>query len=395
MQIFALIMKKPLNLIRFVLAYILYLILIPIAFLVYGKKKAWVFCERGIDAKDNSMFMFKWVNKNHPEINSYYVISKKSPDYRKACLVGKTVKFHSLKHWLIYIASKVRLSTHLYSCAPNKFLGSYFLKYSKKSGVDVFLQHGITHNFQDCFFRKNNKADIVVCGAEPEYNYLLSEFDLGKEHLKLTGFPRYDSLINSVDDERFILIQPTWRSWLSNLSDDEFIKTNYFISWSSLLNNSKLSETLKAKNVVLKFNMHPSLIKYEHLFKTTLENVEIIKKCDDIQGLFNKASLLITDYSSILFDFAYLRKPTLYYQFDEEEFYSKQYKHGFFVIKEDGFGETTNNENDLVNLVMNYAHNNFVLKDIYLNRINKFFNFNDSNNCQRVYDEIVEKLCRN
>ena len=41
-----------------------------------GKKPVWLFSERGFDARDNAYHLFKWINANHPEIDSYYVISK-------------------------------------------------------------------------------------------------------------------------------------------------------------------------------------------------------------------------------------------------------------------------------------------------------------------------------
>ena len=49
-------------------------------------------------------------------------------------------------------------------------------------------------------------------------------------------------------------------------------------------------------------------------------------------------ALLVTDYSSVFFDVAFLRKPVVYYQFDEEEFRKYHYQKGYFDFRRDGFG---------------------------------------------------------
>ena len=382
-------MKKSSHLLEFIIAYIFYLIITPIGFIFYKRKKVWIFCERGDDAKDNSYYFYRWINKNHNEINSYFLIKKCSSDFEKIRSVGKYAYYGSLKHWLLYSASKVRITTHLYSCAPNKFLGSYFLKYSKKKGLDVFLQHGITHNFQDCFFRKNNRADLVICGAKPEYDYLLNNYDLGPEVLKFTGFPRYDTLENKNSDKKIILVQPTWRMWLANLSEEEFIESKYFKTWKSFLENEEIHNVLCETDTQLLFNIHPSLKKYGKLFVESCENIKIIDNSFDIQNLLNMSNLLITDYSSILFDFAYLKKPTIYYHFDSEDFYSKQYQHGFFNIVHDGFGDVCFNEQALVKCVTNCIRLGFKLDYVYKNRIELFFTDTEKTHCLKVYEEII------
>ena len=102
------------------------------------------------------------------------------------------------------------------------------------------------------------------------------------------------------------------------------------------------------------------------------------------QELFNNSSILITDYSSVAFDFAYNKKPVIYYQYGDDY----NFKNGYFNYESMGFGEIVDDESDLINMIENYLGNNCKMKDIYKKRVDNFYMFNDKNNCKRVYGAI-------
>ena len=78
------------------------------------------------------------------------------------------------------------------------------------------------------------------------------------------------------------------------------------------------------------------------------ENVKIISPQDVIYSeVFSKSKLFITDYSSTFFDFAYLKKPEIFFQFDKEEFYSEHYQKSDFVHEKDAFGDVVTTTKDL------------------------------------------------
>ena len=67
--------------------------------------------------------------------------------------------------------------------------------------------------------------------------------------------------------------------------------------------------------------------------------------------MIKKSALLITDFSSVFFDFGYMKKPIIYYQFDNELFRSNHYKEGYFSYERDGFGPVATKENDLISYI--------------------------------------------
>ena len=97
---------------------------------------------------------------------------------------------------------------------------------------------------------------------------------------------------------------------------------------------------------------------------------------------------MITDYSSVAFDFAYLHKPVIYYQYGDD--YHFNIDESYFNYETMGFGEIVKTEEELVDLIIGYMENDCKIKDEYYNRINDFFIFHDTNNCKRVYDRINE-----
>ena len=110
--------------------------------------------------------------------------------------------------------------------------------------------------------------------------------------------------------------------------------------------------------------------------------------------VYAKSNLVLTDYSSAVFDFAYLRKPVVYCQFDHELFFGGVHTltQGYFDCKMNGFGEVVYNLDDTINLIIDYVKNDCKMKDKYRERADQFFAFNDKENCQRVTYKIIELL---
>ena len=145
----------------------------------------------------------------------------------------------------------------------------------------------------------------------------------------------------------------------------------------------KLIETCEQYDYKIVFKPHPLVYKFIDLFDTN-EYVSIDNN-GTYQEIFRNSDLLITDYSSVAFDFSYMKKPVIYYQ------YAKDYnfKEGYFKYKTMGFGEVIEKEDELIELIEYYLKNNCEMKDMYRKRVDTFYKYNDQNNCKRVYDAIL------
>lgn len=385
-------MKRIYHFFLFIIQFLFYYLVTPIAFLLYAKKYPWIICERGNDARDNGYTFFKYLHDEQMQfINTYYLIDKKSVDYKKVCKLGKVVKYKSLKHWLLYRVAEVRMTTHLAAFAPGNYIGEYF-KTHKQKGVNVFLQHGITHNEFPSNYYEHNGSDLFICGAKPELEHISKECRYPDNNVVYTGFSRFDYL-HDLETKNQILIMPTWRSYLSKLTKEEFTKSLYFKSFDNLLKNRVINDLLENKGIKLYFYIHYDLQPYIDCFKGYGKNIVLADfNHYDVQTLLKESKLLITDYSSIFFDFAYMRKPLLYYQFDENDFYEKHYKRSYFDHRRDGFGKVIINEKELVNNIVENIDNNFLLEDCYKKRVDSFFPLCDKNNSRRIFNAIINKI---
>jgi CDP-glycerol glycerophosphotransferase (TagB/SpsB family) len=96
---------------------------------------------------------------------------------------------------------------------------------------------------------------------------------------------------------------------------------------------------------------------------------------------------MVTDYSGVQFDFAYQRKPIVYYHPNK---LPPHYKTGVFDYEKAGFGPVCKEENEIVEELCNYMKNNCKTEKKYIERANKFFYFNDYNNRERIYKACKE-----
>lgn len=358
-------------------------------------RNLWIVSERGNDARDNGYFFYKYLRKKHPEINAWYVIDSQSADFRKVSAIGPCVEYNSFKHFVIYAASELRISSSMWGGDLPRC--SYFYNIRKmmsKKRKFVFLKHGIIKDYlpQHCVF--SGKPDLYICGAKPEYEYVKAAFGHAEGVVQYTGLARFDNLHN-VKTKRQILIMPTFRRWLQKMTPEEVQKSEYVQVYNMLLHNAELQNKLEQNNLELIFYPHHVMQKYVDYFSTDCKNMTIAKFKDyDVQQLLIESKLLITDFSSVFFDFAYMDKPVLYYQFDRERYIKEHYDFtkGYFSYENDGFGKVVYDADNLVKEIISMIDQNFAVSETYQKRIDKFFPLKDEKNCDRIFDEIERVL---
>ena len=275
--------------------------------------------------------------------------------------------------------------------SPNAFVVYFFeivLKFRKKSRV--FLQHGITINDGPWLHFENTNYKLFITGCSYEDEYIKEKFNYPEGHVKLTGFARFDGLHNFEVDKNLLLIMPTWReeiNFKNAKKSFDFKNTKYYQYWSSLLNNPDFLNLIEKYNKKVIFYLHREFQQYVGEFSKISDRIIIGNSKEyDVQGLLKKANYLISDYSSVIFDFAYMRKFVGLYQFDEEDFRRAQYNPGFLDYHKSPLFKWTSNSSDLIKVL-----DDCFKKDDYqinMKYINEYFPFYDNHNCERIYHAI-------
>ncbi|MDY4186441.1 MAG: CDP-glycerol glycerophosphotransferase family protein [Candidatus Borkfalkiaceae bacterium] len=350
------------------------------------KKKSdyWVICERGVDARDNGYAFYKYLKKEHPEQIIYYIIDKKSADYKK--VAEDAVQYGSLKNYLIIANASKIISTHIGTFVPH--IGAKTTNLCRLNKKFYWLQHGIIKNSVGVNWY-DKPAKKVFCSTVTEYNFIKEKGEFPDSVLKCTGLARYDDLISPVAGKKQILVMPTWRSYI--LTEKKFLHSKYFEEWQKLLNDKRLSAFLENNNLNLIFYPHYECQRFLKYFSFSSARI-ISGSFDsyDVQSLIKESSIMITDYSSVSFDFSYMRKPMIYFQFDKYDFYNKHYGKGYFDDDTMGFGDICESVDEVIKSIEKIKDNDFCLEQKYRERINEFFIYNDILNCSRIYNEVVK-----
>lgn len=349
-------------------------------------KNLWLIMELPKEARDNGYWLYKYIVENQHDINVRYVLSKDSPDYAKMPAKENIIEPYSWNHYILYILCNFSLSTHIYGTSPGRYYSKIFKPFmlGKK---EVFLQHGITKEVIP--LRGFSGWTIIV--SPSEIQHLIKSGHKKPERMMQIGFPRFDSLNDSSkkQNQKVILVMPTFRSWLGGHTTVEeviFLQSEFYRKWSAFLSNKKMIAYLKKNNYKIIFYPHRQMQKFAYLFETDDEYTEVATLSSyDLQELLRKASLLVTDYSSVFYDFSYMKKPVIFYPFDKEKFYSKHHKYSGSLYP---FGEYAENEDSLIDSIIYISKNNFKISKKAEKDIDDFFIHSDTRNCERNFYAI-------
>ena len=366
-------------------------------------KEIWLISDRIDRAGDNGEALFRYVNQVKPKgIKAYFVIDKDCVDYQRLKKVGNVVAYRSKEHKRLHLLASKIISAHAneFVYSPlGKLDASYKDINSKKKFV--FLQHGITKDDISSWLKRRDKnIKGFVTAASNECNSIIENENYGysSNEVWLTGFPRFDRLYDN--NQGFISIMPTWRKNLMAKYDMEskqwilkpgFLNSEYYLFYNKLINDKRLIEACSKNGYKILFYPHPNIMPFIDLFHQN-DLVHFGAPDEAYRDIYAKSNLVLTDYSSAVFDFAYLRKPIVYAHFDHDDFFSGThlYTEGYFDYERDGFGEVCYDLESTVDTLISYIENECQLKDKYRNRIDNFFAFGDKDNCKRVLQKIMD-----
>lgn len=204
------------------------------------------------------------------------------------------------------------------------------------------------------------------------------------------GYPRNDRLINAgdeertgirkklgVDDKRVILYAPTWR-------DNQHISGEGY-SYKTEVDFDRLKEALGDKYVIL-FRAH-YLVANSFDFDRYDGFVRDVSSYDDINDLYLASDLLITDYSSVFFDYSNLERPVIFYMYDLD-----QYEHemrGFYLSLDELPGPIVKDEEKLIAEIEKTK--SWTADEKYLEFNRRFNPHEDGKASARVLARIIRK----
>lgn len=359
---------------------------------------SWIFIDNEIRADDNAEHFYRYVTKNHPNVNCYFLISKNSSDWERLKNEGfKLIQFGGLMHRLALLNAKYLLSSHANPAIVNYLPRKHYSDIMRYKFV--FLQHGITKDDQSEWLN-SRKIDFLVTAAQHEFKDISGRgrYRYTTQETVLTGFPRFDNLIANGKNNKQILIMPTWRKSLSGelirksskrIKNPEFINSFFCKMWGEFLRSEQLQQLSQNYGYKIKFLPHPNITDY-------LDELDIPSYIEigdltttSIQTTFINSDLLITDFSSVAFDVAYMNKPVIYFQFDSETFFSEHsYSKGYYDYESLGFGPVVKSISNLNSEIEKILSNECLVAPYYKQRIEQFFPYQDRNNSSRLFDVL-------
>lgn len=378
-------------------AFLLYFLLRP---RLSGENLLLVYEKYCCMAQDNGFYFFKYCMDNDLEKKLkrkiYFVIDKKAVDYQNNLLPYRdhVIQFMSLRHMVSLLACRLMVSSdskaHAYAWRCKESIIQPFIERNRRL---VFLQHGVIALKRVDFFRSGtNVVDLFVTSNDREHDIIIDELGYQPQEVIITGLTRWDVLEDRSGEmeRRSILVMPTWRNWLEEVSDETFRQSDYYLNYMELLSSPRLEAFLEQHDLQLNFYIHPKFREYLGNFNISAERVRLIPfGSEPLNRLIMECSMLITDYSSVCWDVYYQGKPVIFYQFDVDKYNETQ---GAYIdLETELFGDRAVNNEELFALLEEEARMDFALKEKYAKMRRSMYKYIDKNNSKRVCEEIRKR----
>ncbi|KTT85668.1 CDP-glycerol:glycerophosphate glycerophosphotransferase [Mammaliicoccus sciuri] len=335
----------------------------------------------GKNYSDSPKYIYEYMQKNYPKLNYIWVFN--NPDKNVITGNAEKVKKGSKEYYDAYSKAKfwvsnARLPLYLNKKENQIYIQTWHGTPLKRLANDmkvVRMPGTTTANYKKNFYAETSRWDYLVSPNRYSTNIFKTAFWMDEERTWEIGYPRNDVLVNRSDDQEYInqikkdlnlpegkkviMYAPTWR-------DDEFVKKGQYL-FDLKINLENLQKEL-GENYVILLRMHYLIANALDL--NGYEDFAIdVSNYSDISELYLISDALITDYSSVMFDFGILKRPQYFFAYDIEK-YDKGLRGFYMDYMNDLPGEIITDEFKLALELKNIDEH----KEKYKDKIEKFYN---------------------
>ncbi len=368
---------------------------------ILGPKNIWLFADKIYKAGDNAEYLYDYSLAQHDSAVKYYVLSDGSPDAQRFHDEGKRyVSYKSLKQRLVFLHASILVFTHNNAPGFYRFGGGNDIYFRGLFNYDVmYLQHGLAvQHFPELYKKQVDDIKQFFIASRFEKDNLLSgDYGYTSEEIVSTGLARYDGLGGGKTKEKRILIAPTWRTYLNQGTADYdqadapnagFARSDFYKIYSDLMQKPALLDIARRHGYTITCLVHPQMTAVAEPIKEDAGiEVVTVKDAPDYESLLNTSSLLVTDYSGLQFDFAYMYRPVLYFHHPK---LPPSYNEAAYSYTKDALGEISTTTEDLLQRIESHLETDCKILPKYSKRVDEFFYFHDWKNCKRIYDVILK-----
>ncbi len=369
------------------------------------KHRVWLYFDSNSVEKDNGYYQFINDFGKDDGVDRYYVYSRPYEeiehlftDEQKEYLI----EFGSKAHNLFYLAAEIIITSFFgrESISPFVTEGEESDYYDIEHFRIVYMQHGVLHaTYPIKYSAENGRCDKVVVSTSFEIENMTKKYAFREEDLIRCGMPRYEHINRDSKAKNRIILAPSWRSYFAKnvtpttyqVSSGSFCSTDYFINFQKFLNDERLHKALEEYDIYLDVKMHPIINDIvSDLFSADSERINFVSEAN-----LGDYKLFITDFSSFVFDYAYLCRPILYFVPDYDQFRSGMNLYRELDLPfEDAFGPFVTEPEKAVDELIKICERDFVPEEIYCKRMDEFY-LPMSNCCEGIYNYIYNEMFGN
>lgn len=357
----------------------------------------WLFMDRADKGGDNAEFLYRYSIKQEDGIRKYFVVNKNSATYRQMRKEHlNVIKQSSLKHRLMFLHCAKFITSQMDVIYMNDMRGIEIFFRDLFKFDYIHIQHGISWQNLDHLLNANveNLKMMTSCANAEHKNLSQSRYGYVNGQLRKGGMARFDGFANREKEKRQIMLCPTWRRELVGRLqvdgireyNDQFQNSLFFKMYNSLLSDETFIDQIEKLGYTILFALHPNMQAQRNDFRIDARVIFPEKYEIDYDQFLKESQIMITDYSGIQFDFAYMKKPIIYLH--HKDLPNHLEESDYFSYEKDAFGDICRDIEQLKTKLIEVIKTGGLMEEKYAQRVEKFFIYNDFNNCKRIYEEI-------